>query len=197
MTTSWPSPRPPAQLEAILADTRDLGFTMACEPEVGGLLATLAAGKPGARALEIGTGTGVGTAWLLSGLDAASRLISLDQDERVQAVAHRHLGRDPRLTIVTMDGGAWLEANAAARFDLIFADSWPGKFTHLDLALSLLAPGGFYVVDDLRPQPTWPRGHEAAVEAFVSTLSQRPDLTVTFLPWASGVAMATRPSRAR
>ena len=89
------------------------------------------------------------------------------------------------------------EANAAARFDLIFADSWPGKFTHLDLALGLLAPGGFYVVDDLRPQPTWPRGHEAAVEAFVSTLSQRPDLTVTFLPWASGVAMATRPSRAR
>ncbi len=192
MTASWPSPRRPAQLDAILTDTHDLGFTMACEPEVGGLLATLAAGKPGARVLEIGTGTGVGTAWLLSGLDAAGHLISLDQDERVQAVAHRHLGRDARLTIVTMDGGAWLEANSTERFDLIFADSWPGKFTHLDLALGLLARGGFYVVDDLKPQPTWPRGHGAAVEAFVATLSQRPDLIVSFLPWASGVAIAAR-----
>ena len=191
MTTLWPPSRVPAKLDAILADTRDLGFTMACEPEVGGLLATLAAGKPGARALEIGTGTGAGTAWLLSGLDPASHLISLDQDERVQAVAHRHLGRDARLTIVTMEGGAWLEANRAERFDLIFADSWPGKFTHLDLALSLLAPGGFYVVDDLKPQPTWPSGHGAAVEAFIATLSQRPDLSVTFLPWSSGVAVAT------
>lgn len=192
MTTPWPSPRPPAQLDAILTDTRNLGFTMACEAEVGCLLATLAAGKPGARALEIGTGTGVGTAWLLSGLDAASRLISLDNDERVQAVARRHLAHDPRLTVVTTDGGAWLEANETARFDLIFADSWPGKFTHLDLALSLLAPGGFYVVDDLKPQPTWPTGHGAAVEAFVATLSQRPDLIVTFLPWATGLALATR-----
>lgn len=192
MTTSWPSPRPPTQLDAILADTRDLGFTMACEPEVGGLLATLAAGKPGAQALEIGTGTGVGTAWLLSGLDVNARLISVDQDERVQAVARRHLGSDPRAEFVTMDGGAWLEANATARFDLIFADSWPGKFTHLDRALGLLAPGGFYVVDDLKPQPTWPSGHGEAVEAFVAILSQQPDLSVSFLPWSSGVAVATR-----
>lgn len=192
MTTSWPAPRPPTQLDTILADTRDLGFTMACEPEVGGLLATLAAGKPGARALEIGTGTGVGTAWLLSGLDPASHLISLDHDQRAQAVAQRHLGHDARLMMVTMEGGAWLESNGAARYDLIFADSWPGKFTHLDLALGMLAPGGFYVVDDLKPQPTWPSGHGAAVEAFIATLSQRPDLSVTFLHWSSGVAVATR-----
>lgn len=192
---SWPTLAPPAQLDAILADTRELGFTMACEPEVGGLLATLAASKPGCSALEIGTGTGVGTAWLLSGLDSISRLTSIDKEPRVQAVARRHLGHDQRLTLVTLDGGAWLAAHAAARYDLIFADSWPGKFTHVELALGLLAPGGLYIVDDLKPQPSWPAGHDVAVQAFIGALAQRPDLTVTFLPWASGVAIATKAPR--
>ena len=50
-------------------------------------------------------------------------------------------------------------ADQGQRFDLIFADAWPGKFTHLDLALSILAPGAFYVVDDLLPQATWPADH--------------------------------------
>ena len=44
--------------------------------------------------------------------------------------------------------------NAHARFDLIYADAWPGKFTHLDRALSLLTRGGIYFIDDLLPQPS-------------------------------------------
>ena len=37
----------------------------------------LAASKPSGRILEIGTGTGVGTAWLLDGVDSTSRIISV------------------------------------------------------------------------------------------------------------------------
>ena len=51
-------------------DTEELGFTMASEPKTGALLAVLAASKPGGQFLELGTGTGLGTAWLLSGMDA-------------------------------------------------------------------------------------------------------------------------------
>lgn len=50
----------------------------------------------------------------------------------------------------------WLSQDDLGAFDLIFADAWPGKFSHLDEALSLLSPGGFYVIDDLsrsRPGP--------------------------------------------
>ena len=61
----------PAVVDAIRRDTRQLGFTMASEPQTGSLLRTLAASKPSGRFLELGTGTGVGTAWLLAGMDAS------------------------------------------------------------------------------------------------------------------------------
>lgn len=192
LPAAWPVRPQPAVLVAILADTHALGFSMACEPEVGSLLATLAASKPGGRALEIGTGTGVGTAWLLHGLNRDARLLSLDRDPQVQAVAARHLGADPRLALVTADGGDWLTAHSGDRFDLIFADSWPGKYTHLDLALGCLAPGGIYVADDLLPQPNWPTGHAAKVPVLLETLAGRANLAVTTLPWSSGVAVAVR-----
>ena len=59
------------------------------------------------------------------------------------------------------------------RFDLIYADAWPGKFTHLDLALSLLTPGGIYFIDDLLPQTSWPEGHAAKVPPLIAYLSDR------------------------
>ena len=48
-------------------------------------LAALAASKPGGRLLELGTGTGIGTAWLLSGMDGDARLDTVDVDEQVTA----------------------------------------------------------------------------------------------------------------
>jgi predicted O-methyltransferase YrrM len=61
--------RKPAAVDDILIETDALGFTMTSEPRVGALLAAVAATKPGGRFLELGTGTGHGTAWLLSGMD--------------------------------------------------------------------------------------------------------------------------------
>ena len=68
----------PAIIEAILDDTAALGFNMASDARVGALLAVLASSKPGGRFLELGTGTGHGTAWMLSGMDAASTLDTVD-----------------------------------------------------------------------------------------------------------------------
>ena len=70
-----------------------------------------------------------------------------------------------------MDGEAFLR-DASGSFDLIYADAWPGKFSHLDEALGLLAAGGFYVIDDLLPQPNWPEGHAPKVPALVDDLER-------------------------
>ena len=59
--------RTPGVLEDIQRETEQLGFAMASEPKTGALVMALAASKPGARFLELGTGTGIGTAWLLAG----------------------------------------------------------------------------------------------------------------------------------
>lgn len=61
--------RPPAALARILKRSAEIGFEMASEDRTGALLRTLAASKPGGRFLELGTGTGVATAWVLDGMD--------------------------------------------------------------------------------------------------------------------------------
>lgn len=184
----------PPQLPAIEAATRELGFGMASERATGALLAALAAAKPSGSLLELGTGTGVATVWLLHGMDASARLLSLDNDARAQAVAAAHCGGDRRLTLLTEDGDTALPRLHAAgeRYDLIFADTWPGKFRLLDVALDLLKPGGFYIVDDLSPQPNWPANHGASVERLVEELRGRRDLVIAELDWSTGVMVAVK-----
>src|SRR5438128_334254 len=88
---------PPGALRVIETDTQALGFGMASETRTGALLRTLAASKRAARLLELGTGTGIATAWLLDGMDAASRLDTVDNDESPITIARRHLGHDARV----------------------------------------------------------------------------------------------------
>lgn len=182
----------PAALGAIVSDTQALGFSMISEPKVGALLAALAASKPRGRLLELGTGTGHGTAWLLSGMDAASSLDTVDTDPTVVAVAKRHLGSDRRVTFHVADGAEFIRGAQHGRFDLIYADAWPGKFTDLDEALELLRPGGMYLIDDLLPQPNWPEGHAPKVPRLIEDLERRTGFASVKLSWASGLMMVVR-----
>jgi predicted O-methyltransferase YrrM len=184
--------RIPAALTAIEAETTRLGFTMPSDRPTGSLLRTLAASKPGGRLLELGTGTGLGTAWLLDGMDAAATLLSVDIEEDNAAVARRHLGDDSRLTIHLGDGAAFIASLRGQLFDLIFADTWPGKYDHLDETLALLSPGGLYVIDDMLPQPNWPAGHEERVADLIEALETRPDLQIVKLHWSSGIFIACK-----
>lgn len=103
----------PRQLLKIKERTTAVQFSMASESSVGALLRVLAASKPGGRFLELGTGTGVATAWLLDGMDASSTLVSVDNDGAVQAVAREVLGSDARLTLVTGGGLDFLRREGA------------------------------------------------------------------------------------
>lgn len=182
----------PPMLEAIHRDTQQLGFTMASDPQTGSLLRTLASTKPGGQLLELGTGTGLGTTWLLAGMDASARLTSVDNDASVVEIAQRHLGHDPRVTFHLADGADFLAHLAPLSFDFIYADTWPGKFTHLDLALGLLRVGGIYLIDDLLPQPSWPADHAPKVPRLIAALENRRDFVATKLAWASGLMILVR-----
>jgi predicted O-methyltransferase YrrM len=182
----------PAGLAAILDESERAGFTMASDLSTGSLLRTLAASKPGGRILEIGTGTGVGTCWLLDGMDDDARLDTIDTDGRVQEIARRHLGHDRRVTFHTGEGAAFLAAARPRSFDLIYADAWPGKFTHLEDALGLVRRGGIYFVDDLLPQPNWPPDHAPRVPPLIKTLEDHPDFVATRLAWSSGLLVLVR-----
>jgi len=187
-------PNPPAQLSAIQQATAANGFTMPSESLTGALLRSLAASKPGGRLLELGTGTGLATAWLLAGMDATATLISVDNDGTVQAIAQRHLGQDPRVRFIRQPGEAFIKSAVAegVRYELIFADTWPGKYWLLEETLGLLALGGFYIIDDMLPQPNWPADHPPKVAALIADLEARHEYAVTKLAWASGLMIVTR-----
>jgi len=182
----------PRLLAGIRADTRDSGFTMASDPLTGSLLRTLAASKPSSRFLELGSGTGMSTAWLLDGMDEKSQLTTVDNDETLLSILQRHLGADPRLSVVCADGDEFLHSLRGQQFDFIFADTWSGKYRFLEEALDLLAPAGLYVIDDMLPQPNWPEGHAKKVTDLIATLEQLNGFRITKLSWTSGVIIATR-----
>ena len=184
--------QPPATLARILKRTSELGFDLASEDRTGALLRTLAASKPGGRFLELGTGTGVATAWLLDGMDATSQLVSVDVDAKLQESAREALGHDARLTLILEDAAAFLERQPVASFDFVFADAMRGKYENLDDALRIVRAGGFYVIDDMLPQSNWPEGHGPRVLALLETLATRPDFEITPMAWASGLVVAVR-----
>jgi len=184
--------RRPAALADILERTAALEFTMASEDRTGALLRSLAASKPGGRFLELGTGTGVATSWLLDGMDSASELISVDSDPRVQESAGQVMGSDARLKLVTEDGAAFLKHHVPDSFDLVFADAMPGKYEALQDALRVVKIGGFYIIDDMLPQPNWPADHQPKVAALLQTLDALDDFEIAKLSWSTGIVLAVK-----
>src|SRR5580704_17795570 len=87
--------------------TKISGFTMASDVMTCSLLRTLAASKPSGKFLELGTGTGLSTAWILDGMDEDSSLISIDNDPAFLGIAERFLGDDKRLHLISLDAGKW------------------------------------------------------------------------------------------
>src|SRR5579863_3117503 len=102
---------PPAY-DSIKKATQACGFLQMSEISTCTLLKTLAASKPSAEFLELGTGTGLATAWILDGMDEDSTLISIDNDETLLAIAKENLGVDKRLTLIAADGGEWIKKNS-------------------------------------------------------------------------------------
>ncbi|MEL7140830.1 MAG: class I SAM-dependent methyltransferase [Cyanobacteria bacterium J06643_4] len=184
----------PARIERLYAETEQLGFQMVSEPLAGSFLRTLAASKPHGDLLELGTGTGVSTGWLLDGMCPDSQLITVENDKALAQVAQKHLSDDPRISFYIEDAETVLERleRNGYQFDLIFADTWIGKYFRLERTLQLLKPGGLYIIDDMLPQPNWPEGHDLKVAELIETLEQRPDLHLTHLTWASGIIIATK-----
>ncbi len=188
-------PTLPPVLQAIQTDTQELGFSMSSDPLTGSLLKTLAASKQGGRLLELGTGTGLSTAWLLAGMDEEATLLTVDNDSAVTEIAQKHLGHDPRLTIKTTDGISLLQQLQGHPFDFIFADTWPGKYNHLDLALNLLKIGGIYLIDDMLPQTNWSDDHTEKAVALLEKLNSLPNFTLTQLSWSTGLALLVKTAK--
>jgi len=182
---------PPLVKEAqVVADLA--GFTLSCEPDVGGLLAALAAAvPPGGRILELGTGAGVGLAWLEHGLRDRRdvEIVSVDIDPEIQGAASRI---DWPIAVRFELGDGAEVVGGLGQFALIFADAPGGKIFKLRRTINALAPGGVLVVDDMdltqHEDPDLRAGLAIARERLLSN----EDLVCSELGYSSGVIIAVK-----
>ena len=181
----------PAVYEKIKEATSELRFNMASDLFTGSLLKTLAASKPAGLLLELGTGTGLATAWIVAGMDTKSSLVSVENNELLIEVVRKNIS-DSRVEFVLTDGYEWIKNYDGEKFDFIFADAMPGKFDLFDETISILDNGGLYVIDDMMPQSNWPEGHDKKVIDFISMLESRKDLSLTKLNWSTGIIIITK-----
>jgi hypothetical protein len=118
----------PSLVQEAIARAQDAGFGYSCDPDVGRLMAVLAAHLPArARVLELGSGTGVGTAWTTSGLLPRPDVIVITAEkDPATAELAAQVGGPEFVDLRCAD--ALTVLGEAGEFDLIFADAPGGKW---------------------------------------------------------------------
>ncbi|RYJ00664.1 MAG: cytidine deaminase, partial [Actinomycetales bacterium] len=79
--------------------SRKAGYVSFCRNETGRLLAALAATREGTMA-EFGTGCGVGTAWLRSGVRGDARIITAELNAKLADAAAVIFQDDPQVEVL-------------------------------------------------------------------------------------------------
>ena len=148
-------------------------FEKSCRDDDGRLLHLLAGRRGVERVAEIGTGTGVGTAWLAAGLAPGVPLYTAELDADLARVAAEMFREDPDVHVLEGDWRTVLPPHPP--FDLIFVDGGRAK-DDPDAVLQLAMPGATVVMDDFSsdwqgPDPRRERwfGHPRVVATELGT----------------------------
>jgi predicted O-methyltransferase YrrM len=150
----------PALVQQAYAAARRVGFPVtrddpghgcgsASLPGTGRFLAMLAAGCTRGRIAELGTGAGIGSAWMAGAMPPDCTLVTAEIDPVRAAAAAAVLGSDDRIRVLTGDWADLLPP--LGPYDLIFCDSGVRDMATFSSLVSLLKPGGRIVMDDVTP----------------------------------------------
>ncbi len=145
-------PEVPEIVSRAFDGARRAGYVSFCRNETGRLLATLAATRTGTLA-EFGTGCGVGTAWLRSGVTGDARIVTAELEPRLARAAADIFADDPMVDVVAADWSTLLDKGP---FSLLFLDSGDAEAARVDAVADLVEDGGIVVLDDVEPCAIWP-----------------------------------------
>jgi len=140
--------------------SRKRGYVSFCRNETGRLLATLAATRAGTLA-EFGTGCGVGTAWLRSGVREDAKILTAELDPKLAEAAAEIFVDDKQVEVLAAD---WSTMRDRGPFSLLFLDAREPKDSGADLIIDIVEPGGIVVLDDFTPCSSWPPVYEGRVD---------------------------------
>lgn len=146
----------PEEARRALELSRANGFRNNCTPEVARLLQVLAAAAGPGTVAELGTGCGVGSAWLLSGLCEEQTFVSVESNPTYHQAVSELFGDTPNARFLH---GDWREALAYGPFQFVFVDIAEAKDVRAEAVVQALAVGGGALLDDFTPEmhrpPEW------------------------------------------
>lgn len=154
-------PELPDLVNRAFAVTRRAGYVSFCRNETGRLLAMLASTRDGTMA-EFGTGTGVGTAWLRSGVRGEkARIITAEVNPRLAEAASEIFRDDPLVEVLAAD---WSTLRDKGPYSLLYLDSGDPAAVGVDAVADLVEDGGIVVLDDFTPCEVWPPIYHGRVD---------------------------------
>jgi predicted O-methyltransferase YrrM len=150
----------PALVERAYELARTTGFPLsreeagpdrpsACLPGVGRFLAMLAGGCRRGVIAELGTGAGIGAAWMAGAMPGDCALVTAELGAALATAAAGLLAADERVRVLTGDAAVVLAPYAP--FDVIFADCGVRDAAAFAALCAMLKPGGRIVMDDVTP----------------------------------------------
>jgi len=174
---------------------------VSCIDATTGSVLRLITASTGARSVvELGTGAGVSSLWLLSGMPADGILTSIDPEIEHQRLAKQSLTEaghsSGRVRLIAGRALEVLPKLSDGAYDLVFCDAAPAENTlYLTAALRLLKPGGMVafaralnagrVVD-----PSARDVDTVALRELTKTIKEHEELTPALLPVGAGLLVA-------
>ncbi|MGE7948463.1 O-methyltransferase [Lysinibacillus sp. NPDC093688] len=145
------------------------------------------------KILEVGTGYGVGSAWILSTIAPNVQFVSVDHaKEKIEATAQTIRHQQAEILV-----GDWKEAIAKGPFQFIFADAAAAKTIEGVQLMDPLAIGDMLVMDDFTPEKHFPeewRGKPDKVRDFWLNQKELRATEIYLTPTSSAI-LATKLNR--
>jgi predicted O-methyltransferase YrrM len=189
--------------DEVLAEARDQGLAMGCipmGPGSGAMLRFVASAINARHVVEIGTGAGISSLWLLRGMPQNSVLTSIDIEADHQRSARETFLRDGitagRFRLITGRAMEVLPRLTDDAYDLVLVDTDPDEYSlYLEQALRLLRPGGVIVLNNSLfggkiAQPAERDEATVALRELVQHIQESKHLVPVLVPSGAGLLMA-------
>ncbi|MGZ6791939.1 MAG: O-methyltransferase [Mycobacteriales bacterium] len=193
----------PEDAALVAARARAAEVGVGCVDSVTGSLLRLLAGTAAARSVvELGTGAGVSSLWLLRGMRPDGVLTTVDPETEHQRLARQSLLEagygSGRVRLIAGRGLEVLPRLSDGAYDLVFCDALRSEnLDYLEAALRLLRPGGVVVFagalgDGRVADPTARDPETVALRELATRVRETEELVPALLPVGSGLLAALR-----
>ena len=205
LQSSWTYAEDFVAEDEVLATARAKGDELGCvpvRPGAGAALRVLAAAIGAKAVVEIGTGAGVGSLWLLRGMRPDGVLTTIDVEPEHHRAARETYAEagiaSNRVRLISGQAMEVLPRLTDGAYDLVFCDADKREYAgYLEQALRLLRPGGVVAFDnalwhDRVADPTQRDEDTVAIRELGRAVREDERLVSAMLPSGDGLLVAVK-----